>query len=721
MAETVRASVTNAVEGKGRTIVEKWTGQIAAYDREFSTWEARVGRIIKRYRDESRDHADDARETRPAKFNVLWSNVQTLVPAVYSKVPKPDVSRRFRDNDPVGRVAALILERALEFETQHYPDFRMSMKSAVFDRFLGGRGVVWARYEPHIRAVEQGQPTDGEEVTEDVDAPQEELDYECAPVDYVHWKDFGHTVARSWDEVTAVWRRVYMTREACVARFGKDVGSKIPLDSVPDELKTSGAQSGDSAELSRACVYEIWDKLTLKAHWISKSMPKELDSKDDPLELEGFFPCPKPLYATMTNESLVPVPDFSLYQDQARALDTLAERIQGLIEMLKVVGAHDASVPELKRIFTEGANGDLLPVANWANFAEKKGLAGSIDIVDLTPVYEALRAAYEAMGQELNQIYDLTGLSDIVRGQSEAAETATAQRIKGQYASLRLKAMQGDVAVFATQILQLKAQIMCGNFAPQTLLKMAAVEEFNKDDLQYVPAAIALLIGPERSADPVQGGRGDNPMLSFRIEVNSDTMVQLDEEEEKTRRMEFITAMGGFMEKAMPLAQAAPQMTPLIMLLWKFSVSAFKVGKTIEGAFDQAIDRLSEQAKQPQPEKADPEMAKVQAQAEADKAELAAKTQADQQRLQMESAAEEKRLQQEAQAESQRLQQEQWATEQRMFMERQAAVQQARDDMLLEKFKAMLNERTELRKAEIQAEASVEVAKHAPKPEAASG
>ena len=120
---------------------------VSAYDNEFKKWEGRVTKIIRRYRDDARGQSGN--ET--AKFNILWSNVQTLVPAVYARLPKADVSRRFGDNDPVGRVASLLLERTLDYEIEHYPDYRSSLYNCVEDRFLGGRGVAWVRYEPHVR------------------------------------------------------------------------------------------------------------------------------------------------------------------------------------------------------------------------------------------------------------------------------------------------------------------------------------------------------------------------------------------------------------------------------------------------------------------------------------------------------------------------------------------------------------------------------------------
>jgi hypothetical protein len=218
---------------------------LRGYEREFKKWETRTERILKRYRDEGR--LQGRGENSQAKFNILWSNVQTAIPAVFSRLPKPDVSRRHRDNDPVGRVAALLLERALEFEVDHYPDYRAAMRNCVQDRFLGGRGVAWVRYEPHIKALE-GTPQDGVQITEDADEvaaaePQEQLENESAPTDYVHWKDFGHTIARTWEEVTGVWRKVYMGREALVERFGEELGSKIPLDTKPQEKRDSGATS----------------------------------------------------------------------------------------------------------------------------------------------------------------------------------------------------------------------------------------------------------------------------------------------------------------------------------------------------------------------------------------------------------------------------------------------------------------------------------------------
>ncbi len=644
--------------------VQEFLECMAQYHRAFEKWEKRAEKVLKRYRDETRE----LRTTGEAKFNILWSNVQTLVPATFSKLPKPDVSRRFKDQDPTGRVASMLLERGLEFEIDHYEDYRATMRQCVYDRFLGGRGTAWIRYEPHFKGAggKEAAGDDGVQITEDTDeAPVDEaIDYECAPIDYVHWRDFGHDVARTWEEVTKVWRNVYMSEDAVKERFGEEVAKSIPYDASPE---TTGRKDKAAQETQKkqALIIELWDKQDGKAYWFSKSQKKILDEKEDPLGLQNFFPCPRPLYSTLTNDTLVPVPDFTLYQDQANELDVLADRIDGLAKMLQLKGVYDSSVPELGRLFTEGENGTLIPGKNWAAFAEKNGLKGSLQLVELQPIAQALQIAAETMDQVKNQVYEITGISDIIRGQTMASETATAQQIKGQYASLRLRSMQDEVARFATECLQLKAQVMCGHFSASTIAAVSAADQLNDTDkalvftatplppqpgmppMQPEPQpngpAMALLIGKERLVDPEADS--PNPMRSFRIEVAADTLVQLDEEAEKKSRLEFVQATGQFLEKALPVVQAAPQAGPFIMELLGFGIRGFKIGKGIEGQFDQMVDQLKKMAAQPQPEKPDPEMLKIQAQQQADQLTAqreAAKAQADAQLEQQKQAAEER-------------------------------------------------------------------------------
>jgi hypothetical protein len=685
---------------------EDWYNCIAQYERTFKEWEGRADKIVKRYRDESR-----SRNNPTAKFNILWSNVQTITPAVFARLPRPDVSRRFRDNDPIGRVASMMLERALEYEIEHYGDYASAMKQAVQDRLLGGRGTAWVRYEPHIvgqaAGMGEGAPDDGFQVTEDADEAeteggiyredQERIEYECAPVDYVYWRDFGLTVARTWEEVTAVWRKVYMERAALVERFGEELGNKIPLDTKPETSKAFNEKMG---EMSReALIYEIWDKATGQVIWLSKSMGKILDTRDDPLQLENFWPCPKPMFSTLTTDSLIPVPDFVLYQDQARQLDTLADRIDGFIQALKVRGVYDAAEPSLARLFTEGENNALLPVKNYGAFSEKGGLTGAINLVDIRPIAEGLQMAYQAMDQVKGQIYEIMGIADIQRGQTDPSETLGAQIIKSNNASGRLKTMQHDVVNFATALLQIKAQIICQHFTDDTIVKISGAMQLSPQDQQLIPQALQLL--------------KDEPAKNFRIEVTTDSMIYQDEQQEKQDRMEFLSAVSGFLSQALPAAQATPELTPMLVEMLKFGVTAFKAGKGLEGLIDETADKFRQQAQaqEGQPKEPSPEMQKLQMQAQMEQAKLQAQSQARQAEMQMQMQLEQQKMQMQMEVEKAKQEYQAQENQLKFQLEEQRNMMDREMEMKVAQMKMNTERNTQVLLAHINNGAKIEVAR----------
>jgi F0F1-type ATP synthase membrane subunit b/b' len=328
------------------------------------------------------------------------------------------------------------------------------------------------------------------------------------------------------------------------------------------------------------------------------------------------------MFSTLTTDSLIPVPDFVLYQDQARQLDTLADRIDGFIQALKVRGVYDASEPSLARLFTEGDNNALLPIKNYAAFSEKGGMVGAINLVDIKPIAEGLNMAYQAMEQVKGQIYEIMGIADIQRGQSDPNETLGAQIIKSNNASGRLKTMQHDVVNFATALLQIKAQIICQHFTDDTIVKISGAMQLSPQDQQLIPQALMLL--------------KDEPAKNFRIEVTTDSMIYQDEQQEKADRMEFLSAVGGFLSQALPAAQATPELTPMLVEMLKFGVTAFKAGKGLEGMIDETADKFRQQMKaaEGQPKPPSPEMQKLQMEQQMEQAKMQMQQQIEQAKIQ---------------------------------------------------------------------------------------
>jgi hypothetical protein len=564
---------------------EFWLPEIKTACESFEKWIHRGHKIIERYRDQ-RDAIDDGRR----RYNILWSNVQVLKPALYGRKASPEVSRRFKDKDPVGRTAALMLERCLQYEVDQYTDFDTAMKYAVEDRLLPGRGVAWVRYET---------PGDDPQVSED---KRNEQQYECVPVDYVNWQDFTHTPARTWEEVWWVARRVWMTKEEGEKRFG-EIFKDVPL--LNKSGKTEGKETPKDALKKKAQVWEIWDKTDKRVIWIAEGYPMALDVKDDFLGLEGFYPCPKPLYATITTGSLIPVPDYCEYQDQAEELDNITNRISLLTKALKVVGIFDASSKAIIRILNEGMDNTMIPVDSWAAFAEKGGIKGAMQFLPVLEVAQVLERLYVAREQVKQVIYEVMGISDILRGSTKANETLGAQQLKAQFGSMRIKLSQQDVAEFASDILRKKSQIICRFFDPQTIIMMSGIE--HTDDVQYAGPALELLKQGE--------------MRDFRINVEADSLSQIDEDAEKAARIELLSVAGTFLKEALPVIQAGgPQVGKLLGELLLFTMRGFRVGKTLEGAFETALDQMNQPQQPAQPNPA--EMAKSQAETMKAQAEM---------------------------------------------------------------------------------------------------
>lgn len=598
---------------------QKWNTALKLARREDEKWVKRGKKIVRRYRDDRNGYSDTAR-----KFNILWSNIQTMLPALYGKTPRAQVERRYKDQDPVGRTAATILERALQYEIDHYGDFDSAVRGAVLDRLLPGRGVAWVRFE----AKKYEKPQHLEDQAEMAGMPEpEEVGYECTPCDYVYWEDFRCSPARTWEEVTWVARRVYMSRKDVIERFGKE-HAEVPLTHEPiglDEMKKSGEDGLD--DLKKAQVWEIWCKTSESAYWIAEGYDKALDIKEDPYGLDGFWPCPKPLFSTQSTDTLVPVPDYTLYQDQAQELDMLTQRIHMLTEAVKVVGVYDASQPAIARMLSEGVNNTMIPVDQWAQFAERGGMKGAVDFLPLDQVLLALQNCYQAREQAKQVIYEITGLSDIIRGASMASETATAQQIKSQYASLRLRRLQGEVAMFASELLRIKAQMMCDLYTPESLVAMSGV--MNTPDAQYVPQAIELM-----KSEPARG---------FRIEVASDSLVEMDEASEKASRTEFMQAFGSVMRESLPMVQAAPEMGNLIGEVLMFVIRTFKGGRQLENVLEQTIAQMN-QPKEPQ-QGPSPEEMQAQAQMQAEQAQAQITMQIEQAKIQAQAQIEQMKSQ----------------------------------------------------------------------------
>ena len=298
-----------------------WLQRIEDARKPFMRWEKEGDRIVNKYRAKrtedgqgsSLGRSEDHRATR---YNALFANVESLQPALFTRAPSVIASRRHRDRDAIGRVTAEVLTRASNNEVEDNGLARV-MEQVVLDLLLPGRGAPWIRYEADKTA-------DGATVNQ------------RTMVDHVNFRDFVHSPARTWADVERsgwVARRVTMNKKEGRKRFGARFAHvEMTLHSRGGRPSSDHRESG--AEPMFAEVWEVWDKASRKQLFIAKGVPMGpggskngdgvLETRDDPYQLKGFFPCPRPVYSTLSNEDLVPTADYEQYRDQAEELDRIS-------------------------------------------------------------------------------------------------------------------------------------------------------------------------------------------------------------------------------------------------------------------------------------------------------------------------------------------------------------------------------------------------------------
>jgi len=607
----------------------KWARELERAHKRENAWRQEGEKIVRMYR---------AEEKKANAFNILWSNTETLRPALYSDVPRPDVRRRFKDADPVGKIVSEVTSRALQVALDG-DRFDGAMRRSVLDALLPGRGVSRIRYVPSLSQVgvtEETHEEGAEEPTHEAhEGNTEELEYEQAIVEHVDWQDFRRGYGRVWDEVQWVAFRCRLTKEDVAERFGKEIAGALQYDQDEDDAQKdrSSDKPEESDDQKTAEFWEIWDKEERRVCFFHLGYREGLiyplgnESGEPPIEFEGFFPCPEPLQLVEDSSSLLPIPLWRLYRAQADELEKISTRINKIIEQCKARGIYDSRLGEIGLVL-KAPEGDLIPVQGAAQMAAVGGLEKSVSWFPVEQYVKILEQLYAAREQTKAAIYEITGLSDIVRGASQASETATAQQIKSQYVSLRLKRMRGLVAIYARQIVRMLSEVISEKFAPETLAKMTGVQlptmaqkqqaqmmaQMQQMQMQQQAMQAQAMGQPPQPQQP----QPPNPILqqpaweeiveimrndmarTFRVDVETDSMVASTIESDMQALGQVVQALGGFWQIAMPMMQAGALQADAVRSITQAICRRAKLGTEVEDA----IDKMQP----PQPPQADPLM-----------------------------------------------------------------------------------------------------------------
>ncbi|MBQ8251165.1 MAG: hypothetical protein IJY92_04550 [Alphaproteobacteria bacterium] len=389
-------------------------------------------------------------------YNIFWSGIETQKPFLYFKQPKPFVERLSWNISPAEKVAATILERALLWNLNKF-DFDSALKYARNDYLISGCGILWETYVPTFETVsfmdqEIQLKTDEKVVSTYVD-----------PLNFL----MDTTHLGIFEDVTWIARRISMQPKDIYTSFGLKAYEMLMLETSHSSLES---------DLITIDVYEIWDKETKRVYYFAPAYPSAfLKIQNDPLHLEGFFPIAKPIFSSLTNDSLLPKPDYQMVETILDELKGVTDRMRLVMQAIKISGVYDTSFSRLKDIFDKDVT--LVGVHDFDRLKESGGLKGVIDFIPISQYITALEVLIKRRDELKNELFEITGVSDIMRGSSNKVETATAVEKKTGFGTLRTQDRQNDMQRFIQNAYRIKAEIICEHFDDLLLKSFISPEE----------------------------------------------------------------------------------------------------------------------------------------------------------------------------------------------------------------------------------------------------
>jgi len=599
-----------------------WLNLLEESETAFEPYNTHCDRLERLYA--SLERLADMR--RDKEFQMFWANIEVIKPAIYATPPRPVVVPKFQDRRPVYDAASEMLERVcvVLFDLTRIQDLMLLVRDDVA---LIGRGVPWCRYES---GKESGSYYDSERV--------------C--IDYKNRRDFLHSVSRNWREVGWVAAASYLTRSEARDRFYEHSGDAYNEAEYRVDKEAKEVGGADSRE--RAKFWEIWSKSERRVVWVAKGCEDILDEDDPHLDLSDYFPCPRPAYGTVQRNSLVPVPDVMQYRDQLDELNLLTSRIHALSDALEAKGFYPAGGAELgdavqAAIKMKTPGRVLVPVSNWAAFGGTKEV---IIWLPIDMIAQTITALVGLRKQIIDDIYQIMGLSDIMRGATDARETLGAQQLKTQYGSTRIRDKQAEMERVAVDLVTITAEIVTEKFDPITMIEMSqsqlptqamqrqqvmmlqqqlGQQQQMMQMLQSNPQAQQVMQSNpqapqmlQQAQQVMQDGQDaiakvmakptveqvlaflrNNRARSFVLDIETDSTIQQDENAEKQRRSEFVGVLAQLLPQLTQMIQVAPDTAEFCGEVLKFATAPYRAGRSLEGSINDLVDKMKEKADAP--------------------------------------------------------------------------------------------------------------------------
>lgn len=572
----------------------------------------------------SAQSSDFTRTKRKQRYPAWYSIYKIRQPLVLSRIGTPIGKDTTQDgNDNIGATAAICLERLATSLARSF-DFFGVMCAARDDFLTTNFGLVRGYYERDeikqaVREYITPQKVPGSEDVTFYDSKGKEVF-----TDQIMEDDEGYFI--ELDEVVDVENEriclepvlysdvlldpdirrfarckrlafvLYYSEQEFKEVFGVKAWNDIPKEPLP------GADES-IPKRQNIKVYEYWDLYERDVLWWAENgtgfiKPLIYPDEDEDTEAEenglyslnDFFPCPEPLTINSPTDDFWPIPEFAQVKSIIDDIHGIFGKMFQLTKAIRPRFLFDASVEGLKAGLNEAATGEGIGIDNLAsNLAGGDGdLRRFVQYVPVADMIEGLNQLYTALEQRLNVLYKITGTGDLLQGitTENSGKTLGERQIEEKYSTNQLYEPQRKMAEFVRAGYELMCELALKNFKQESLDTYIMPQTLEPNDQRRYRAALGMLKQDKKR---------------FRIELETDSTIALNERYDNQIRMEFVNALTAALEKTANVAQSEPSLIVPTLHCLKYLIQGFRQAKMFQEEITQAIDQVIEQASQPKP------------------------------------------------------------------------------------------------------------------------
>lgn len=635
--------------------------------------------------------SDMYKTRRWTRFPLWWSCWKIRKPIVLARIPEP-VLKDTQGDDPYGRTACILGERFIKSVLKTFDAFT-EISSAVDDFLVTDFG--WGRWfyttelcyedekvrlqvvEPEPMLDEQGQPIPappeppifldprtGEPVMEGIledeqgayllSGQQVEVEDERVFLEsQLYAALYVESDTRKWNEVTRCAYEYHYSYRDFIQKFGEAGLQKIAMSEV-DEHRTG----------KPIIVFEYWGKMPKEVRWLAETsddflspqtgldrdrnidIPKleEVDEEisdydnSDLYGLTGFFPSAEPMVMNNPTKSFWPTPEYFQVADILEDVHGIVSRMFLLTKAIRVRFLYDSSVPQLSSLIGETGEGGGLGIPNLEdNLIRGKGtLATLVQYFPVDEMITGLNNMYTAFEQRLNMFYQITGLSDLLRGQTDpnSDKTYGERQMEGKFALNRIEPYQRKVQEWIKDNYLLGMEMGLKMFSEKTIDEYIVPQTLDQEDKQrYVPSLELLK---------------SNKRRRFRVDFETDSTIAINQGWRREQAIQTANAITKMMESTAKVAQDMPELAATELKLMEHVVGELTDGKLFVDEIRDSIQTSIDKAMQPKPQEPNVDIEKVKLQGQA----LTADIQFKHLQLQTQTQIEWAKLQQKSQQDS---------------------------------------------------------------------